>query len=188
MRGGRWVLVALAVTVVPFNACMDGPGDDAADPPDTTAPTAEQTAHRVATWFTNQSEPTGLQFTADEADCAARGVVDGLGVARIEELRSEAANEVGSTGDGVGLLQEPPLEPDEADVVYTAMTGCIDFTAQVTDVLVATGKPPDAARCMAERLVDTEVPRRAIMAAETDPELMAEINAALTTVATACAG
>jgi hypothetical protein len=188
MRGGRWVLVALAVAVVPLGACKDGHDDESADPPDTTAPTAEETAHRVAAWFTNPSSPNGLQFTSAEAQCAAQGVVDGLGVARIEELRSEAANEVGSTGDGVDLLQEPPLEPDEADVVYTAMTGCIDFTAQVTDVLVAAGKPPDAARCMAERYVETDVPRRAIMAAETDPELMAEINAALTQVATACAG
>ena len=75
---------------------------------------------------------------------------------------------------------------DRADLVYAAMTDCIDFTAQMTDVLVDNGTPRTAARCMAEHYLATDVPRRAIMAAETDPELMGEINAALADVAVAC--
>jgi hypothetical protein len=168
-------------------ACIDrGDDDEPAEPADTTEPGIDETATRVASWFTSQSDSNGLRFTPDEADCAARTVVDGLGVTRIEELRRDVADEFGNEGDGVEVLQQPPLDTDEADLVYEAITGCIDFTAQMTDVLVDNGTPRAAARCMAERYLATDVPRRAIMAAETDPELMGEINAALADVATAC--
>jgi DNA-binding transcriptional LysR family regulator len=184
MRWGRSVLVALAVVAVPLCACMGD--DDDADPSATTAPGIAATTDRVTTWFTRQSDPNRLQFTPDEAECAAAAVVDGLGVARIEELRTRAANDVGGPDEGVDLLHEPPLDADEADAVFAAMTGCIDFTAQVTELFLASGKSHDAARCMAERYVDTDVPRKAIMAADADPELMADINTALTEVETAC--
>jgi hypothetical protein len=187
MFGGRWVLLGLAVTMGVATACIGrGEDDESGDPPDTTEPSVDETATRIASWFTDQSDSNGLQFTAAEADCAAQEVVHGLGVTRIEELRTIQADEFGNAGDGVDVLQEPPLEADEADLVYKAMTGCIDFTAQMTDVLVDNGTPPAAARCMAVRYLATDVPRRAIMAAETDPELMGEINATLSDVAAAC--
>jgi hypothetical protein len=187
MRGGRWARVALAVAVSLTTACIDTADDDeASDPSDTTQPSADETGERIAGWFTSRSDSNGLQFTADEAQCAAEGVVDGLGVARIEELRRDDASRVGGTGNGLDLLQEPPLDTDEADLVYRAMTGCIDFTAQVADVLVDGGRPPTTAQCMAERYLDTDVPRRAIMAAHIGPELMAEIKTTLQQVATTC--
>jgi hypothetical protein len=185
MRWGRSVLVTLVVAAGSPCACIDG-SDDSADPADTTAPGIEATTARVATWFGRQSDPNGLQFTADEADCAAQAVVEGLGATRIEELRTDAANDVGGPDEGLDLLREPPLDTDEADAVFAAMTGCIDLTTQVTDLFLASGKPHDAARCMAEHYVETDVPRRAIMAADTDPELMADINSALVEVETAC--
>jgi hypothetical protein len=179
--------VALAVAVSLTCTCIDTADDDeTADPSDTTLPSADDTAELIAGWLTSQSDTNGLQFTADEAQCAAEGVVDGLGVARLEELRRDDANRVGGTGNGLDLLQEPPLDTDEADVVYKAMTGCIDFAGQVTDVLMDAGRPEATARCMAERYLDTDVPRRAIMAARTDPELMAEINTTLHQVAATC--
>jgi len=66
------------------------------------------------------------------------------------------------------------------------MTGCIDLADQVTDLFLASGKPPETARCMAERYMATDVLRKAIMAARADPELMADINRALTEVESAC--
>ena len=177
------MLVALAVAVGPLCACNDG--DDSADAPDTTAPGVEATTERVAGWFAHRSDPNGLQFTADEADCAADAVVDALGVARIEELRTDAANDVGGPDEGLDLLQEPPLDAAESDTVFAAMTGCIDLADQVTDLFLASGKPPETARCMAERYMATDVLRKAIMAARADPELMADINRALTEVESA---
>jgi hypothetical protein len=185
MQGGRRTVALAVVTtaaVLIVASCRDG--DDA--PPATTLPSTRQTLDRVAAWFVTQTDPNGMQFDDDEADCAAERVVDGLGVARIEELRTEAANEVGSPPEGLDLLQQPPLDDAEADLVYEAMTACIDFTAQVTEVLVGAGQTPEDARCMAERYIDTDVPRKAIMAARTSPELTAEINQALATVAAAC--
>lgn len=188
MRGGRSVVVALVLVLAVCGsaACQDSADDDDGARGNDDLPTVDQTTARVATWFTAQSDPNGLTFTSDEADCAAEAVVDGLGVARIEELRDRAANTAGSPDEGFDLLQEPPLATDEADVVYAAMTGCIDFKAQVAEVLAAGGQPDAKARCMAERYLETDVPRDAIMSARTSPDLMAEITTTLAEIDTAC--
>jgi hypothetical protein len=182
------MFVALALAVGGPAACHDSPDADGAGGPGRELPTVEETTARLAAWFTTKADPNGLQYTADEADCAAEAVVAAIGVARIEALRTEAANDVGGPDEGLDLLQQPPLAADEADEVFAAMTGCIDFAGQVAEVLAAGGRSPATARCMARRYVATEVPRDAIMSARTDPELMAEIRSALAEIETACTG
>jgi hypothetical protein len=184
MCWGRSALAVLTVAAVPLGACKDG-DDDGAEATGTTAPSVEATTERVAAWFAHQPDPNGLQFTADEADCAADAVIDALGAARIEQLRTDAANDVGGP-EGLDLLREPPLEADEADTVFAAMTGCIDLAAQVTDLFLASGKSPEAARCMAERYIATDVLEEAIMTARADADLTADINRTLVEIGSTC--
>jgi hypothetical protein len=87
--------------------------------------------------------------------------------------------------EGAEGFTDTALEPDEEGPVYDAMTGCIDIEAQTTDLFVGTGMAEDVAACVAERYLATDLPQQGMMS-DYDPELNAEIDAALAEAFEAC--
>jgi hypothetical protein len=128
------------------------------------------------------TEPGALHFTADEAECMAGRVVTALGVNRLRDVGLDLEN--GLPPD----LSQPPLNAAEADIVYRAMEGCLDLPAQLADLFIDGGTTTAAptADCMAQRYLETELPRRALLAARHDPELNTEIQRFLTLAQAAC--
>jgi hypothetical protein len=184
MRGGWCGAVALAVLA----GCSGAAGEpglagsglsrrrDAAVTEDETAAAVD----RVASHLDVRADPNGPQFSAEESVCVAERVVSDLGVARPVEL--------GLHGDGGDppFLREPPLDGHEADLVFAAITACVDMRGQVIGLFASGGASTPAAACMADRYLASELPRRALMADVTDDALSFEIEAMLLTISVAC--
>lgn len=179
---GRWGITTLGPLVVGglLVGCGGG-GDDGADGA-RDDPAERAAAVEVLTGiFAGQADPGAvLSFDAGQASCAAEAVVDALGVERLEELGLDLA-----TGEPP-TMAEPPLGTREAREVYGGIGDCIDLTARIAADLAAGGDLDEAtARCTAERYLDTSVARDAL-AGSTDPELPAEIDAAVAEARAAC--
>lgn len=185
-------LIALALVTILVGACSDGDDGDTASSSSTSSPRqAEETAEQptgeteavvdlLATQFASSDDPNRLQFDTEQAQCTAEGVVDRLGMERLQELGFEAG------AAEVPQLSGDLLEPDEQDEVYAAITACVDLEDQLADLLLASGLTEDQATCVAEHYMATDLPQRSLMSAH-DPELNAEIDATLAAAAEDCA-
>jgi len=179
------LLAAAAVLMVTLGACSDG-GDDedaaAEDDTTTTSTTAPDDEARAVELFVQQfgsyDDPNGLQFTAEEALCAAEASVEALGMERLVELGFDPdAPDLGGLDD--------TLTAAESDAMYQAIAGCIDLETQLAAMFEQSGMTEDVARCVAQRYLDTGLAEQAI-AGDYDEALNEEIDAALTEATEAC--
>lgn len=171
MDGRGWALVCLAVLVGCVDRASTLPSgvDDAVSAIDLIA------SHKEAT-----TDPGALHYSAEEAQCFAGRVVSELGIDRLESLGLDLDE------DTAPDLSQPPLDDREGDAVYGAMQDCVDLPAQIADILAAGGAPPAVAECMAERYLETDLPRRALVGAGHDPDLNAAIQGVLYLARGAC--
>jgi len=178
VRKRRWGGAAAAgVLLLVASACAkESSSGVKADPAQAAAVAATAKA------FTAQSDPNGLQFSDAQGRCVARRVVDDLGMARLSKLGLDPVS--GSAPQ----LVEPPLTKTEADQVFAAMGECVDLEAQVTALLVRGATPRSLAECIAHRYMASSVPRRAIMAADSDPAINADVDKAMNAASSACGG
>lgn len=199
-------LLVVAVLMVTLGACSDGGDDeDAAAEDDTTTttsttddtdnsdtgttdeepddgrPLSADEAKAVELFvqqFGSYDDPNGLQFTAEEALCAAEASVEALGMERLVELGFDPeAADLGGLDD--------TLTAAESDAMYQAIAGCIDLETQLAAMFEQSGMTEDVARCVAQRYLDTGLAEQAI-AGDYDPALNEEIDAALTEATEAC--
>ena len=158
-------------------------GGDDSGPPDILVGDVGADEARAVELFTEQfagyDDPNGLRFTDEEARCAAEAAVQALGLARLVELGFDA------TAEDLSALDDAALDDDESDAMYQAIAGCIDFAAQLTDIFVQGGIDEAAARCVAERYLETGLAQQS-MTSDYDPALNDQIDAALAEARRAC--
>jgi hypothetical protein len=130
--------------------------------------------------FQDSEDVNAVQYTRDEAHCAAQGVVGSLGVSRLQELGLELDAGTKPT------LEEPPLTTAEADAVYAAITGCVDVAGQITDMLVRGRLSEDDALCVAQGFVDSGVLRHTLLADTEHQPPAEEVDDALSSAGEAC--
>jgi hypothetical protein len=122
----------------------------------------------------------------DDARCVARGVVDGLGVERLEELGLDVVRRRGPE------LTVPPMTADEGDAVYAAYDECLDFAARDVERFVANGLTEAQARCAHERYRGSPLPQTHLLLQDHDqvphPELHAQVEALWNDAQGACRG
>lgn len=99
-------------------------------------------------------------------------MVEALGAERAADLAPDPGAEDATA------FTDAALDGDEERAIYEAMTGCIDLEAQATDLFVESGMTEGVASCVAERYLATGLAQRSMMS-DHDPELNAEIDAAL---------
>lgn len=168
----------VTVTVLAVVVAAGCGSDDRAESDQPTAREVVATSIRT----TGDSDPYGLRFSADEADCVAAVVVAEIDTNRLEELGLDLDDPHGPD------LAEPPLTADEADVVYAAIDDCVDLAAQVATFLEEDASlTDDEARCVAEEYVGSGLLRAALLGAEEDPELNDRIDATLGNALARCA-
>jgi hypothetical protein len=108
----------------------------------------------VADGVLSTMEPGSVAFTAAKARCYAEGIVDVLGIDRVES----AGISVDSTWDGD--LDDLSLMPRERTLLMDALGGCVDLQAQAAAILRdAFGLPPELAECVADRYLASDAAR-----------------------------
>lgn len=126
-------------------------------------------------------EANALVFDSSQAACAAHAVVRNLGAVRLQQLGLDVPSRQGPE------LTEPPLTPEETDLVYAAFDDCIDLVDQIGATIGRdSGLPTDVARCVADVYVDSGVLREALFAANFNGMLNARIDSVLADAAQAC--
>lgn len=92
-----------------------------------------------------------LTLTQEQADCMANGMVNGLGVAQLQEYGVIDANGV-PVDSG---MDDTVMSPEHATTMVDAMFTCVDFVAYMQESMAAemeTGDNPEIAACIQEAL------------------------------------
>jgi hypothetical protein len=122
-------------------------------------------------------QDNALHFTEDEADCVADRVMEDISDDRLKDLGVDE-------GFGLSTLD---FTPAEQDVVFAALSGCVDLVAQVADTLATdSGLDGEQARCLAEGYAADDAFREAIFSERFDPALNDRIDTALADAARTC--
>lgn len=174
-RGGGVVLFGVLLI-----GCADNGSSSPSEPDQGAAPDESAAAvDIVAGHFAESDDPNGLHFTEEEARCTSQHIVRSLGLVRLEELG--LAIDAGTPPE----LSEPPLSSAEGDAVYAAIEQCIDVEGQLVAALAGGDATEGQLRCVARRYLETGLPRRALVSGY-DPELNAEIDAAISEAGSQC--
>lgn len=146
---------------------------------DTASSDEEAAVDILAAELADGDAPNAVPFDDEEARCTAEGLVDQLGVGRMAELGVETA-----TGE---VTQDPltSMTDEESVAAFDVILECTDAEGELVDILISEGMSQELAGCVAGRYLETDLPRRSVMS-EYDPELNAEIDAALAEAETAC--
>ncbi len=130
---------------------------------------------------TGDSDPNGLQFSSEEAECAADAITAAIDVARLEELGLDMDDKAAPE------LTEPPLTTQEGDVVYEAFEACIDLEAQLGESFAADGSlDAQSAQCVADEYLASGLPREALLGRGFDAALNDRIDASVAAAFEAC--
>lgn len=181
VRSRRWLGAALlgALLLVPLScggddgevsakASADGGGGAAGDTDENVVDPGEsgdvdEVRSRVADDFRAEINSglgtSGAEVTDDQADCAAEGIIDALGVRRASELNE---------------TDEIRLSTGEAEKVVPVVRRCFNFAELLAEGIVqgAEGKISDnAAGCLAGELENTSLVDDALTAAMTGTEI-----------------
>lgn len=128
-----------------------------------------------------ESDPNAIQYTTEEADCAADVIVAGVDANRLEELGLDLDQRAAPE------LTQPPLTSEEGDVIYRAFEECLDLRSQLIDTLPG-GASLDRseAECVADRYLASGVLREGLLTSDFDPDLNSRIDAALVDATEIC--
>jgi hypothetical protein len=90
-------------------------------------------------------EDTGFGLTEEEADCAAQGIFDAVGLERAREI-DESDND------------DLSLTPDEAELAAQAMVGCANVRPLFVSSFTEAGDVSDeSASCLADAITDEQL-------------------------------
>lgn len=173
-------VIAVAVAMCAVVACgTDEPGSGGTDQQQgSESPRAVIAASIRAT---GDSDPNGLKFSSEEAECAADAITAEIDVARLEELGLDMDEKTAPE------LTDPPLTTQEGDVVYGAFEACIDLRAQLGESFAADGSlDAQSAQCVADEYLASGLPREALLSQGFDAALNDRIDAALAAAFEAC--
>jgi hypothetical protein len=162
------VIVLLAVTV----GCATARQDAARSDP-------ERLLQQV--FEKGSADANSLQFEGDEASCAAKKVVDGLGARRLQELGLDVPSGKGPT------LTVPPLTSAEGHQVFAAFEQCLDLVDQLAGPFARDADlSRTQARCVAKAYLRSGVLEAAVLAPAFDDALNGRIDGVVTSAITAC--
>jgi hypothetical protein len=190
LRAGPLVLLLLLLALTP------GCSDDSDQPPSGDATNASAASGGTETHEADEAveiiasamgEHARADFRTDaDARCVAQGVIDGLGVGRLEELGLDLTRRQGPE------LTVPPMTYGEGDLVYAAYDECLDFEARDVEAFVASGLTEPEARCAHRRYRGSPLPQRHALLQNHDqvphPELHAQVEALWNDAQAACRG
>jgi hypothetical protein len=182
---GRVVASSLVLALAPMPGCS---GSDDADPTEAAGAHDPSDEDRtVGVMVSAMTEHARADFrTEQDARCVARGVVDGLGIDRLEELGLDVGRRRGPE------LTVPPMTDAEGDLVYAAYDECLDFEARDVEHFTANGLTEEEARCAHERYRSSSVPQTHLLLQDHDevphPELHAQVEAEWNGAQAACRG
>lgn len=163
VRGGLALLLGVLAITVALSGCVSNRGEvsqvDPAEPrgadaeppvfPDGDVPdelVVDGVAHDL------MSRPHDLHYwapAATEAQCAASGIVAGIGAPRLLSLGYRPAAEGSS-------LNDLDLTDGEVEVLAAAFLECVDMSDAVSSIIYGNGRlSASASRCFAERLGET---------------------------------
>jgi hypothetical protein len=125
-------------------------------------------------------EDGAIAFDEEQADCVAGGLLDEFGGEQIRAWGYD--DESGQTPEGDLTIDDP----DQREQAWDVLVGCVDVTAQISDILVAGGSlDEDESRCVAERYVDSDVAAHAVFGPG-DPEVNERVDDLLGSAVEAC--
>ena len=145
------LLAGFAASALLFSACSSSGSDNAGSAADSASDGTTEGAEGSAEDAALVDEITA-DLTADadspfaddaEADCAANGIVDGIGTERLAELKAASS--------ATGGLDTLDLTADEIDTVVATFGECTDMVAFMTTQL-ATQFGDETATCMMDKL------------------------------------
>jgi hypothetical protein len=176
-------LPTLIVVMFAVVACGSDQSEPAEAEPQPNGPGARSANELIAESLqaTGDSDSNGLQFTSEEADCAADAIAAGFDTARLEDLGLDLDEQAAPE------LTQPPLTTEEGDIVYRAFEECVDIRSQVSEIFASDPSLDEqAAACVADQYLASGLMREALLDQGFDQDLIDRIDAALADAIDTC--